>query len=618
MFHLNVKSDFSILTSSAQIKYIEKRLVETKMSGCALTDYGSISGAVGFINKLQKAGLKPIVGSQLRLPDGSYFSVLAKNLTDWKQLIKLTSFSNEPERVKNDKPTISLKEVAGFSNSQFICFTGYLGSDLFNSLFKDVQEALKQKDYGATAGLVHSDWRKIFKEKIYSYYEMFAKENLYLAVQTFTEKTCPALQIVNKILRSEAPRHGIKLIALADPHYMTPEGAADHRVLLASRENCFLKDLDNQLGPDSRFLRSNDFFLPTAEEIAKLNTEAEIQTTDEIAARCESYKVAAPPQVPKFECGDKSQSEFLKELCRAGWKTKIQGKIPKETQKVYAERIKKELDIITSTETLPSYFLIVQDYCNWARQQGMKIGERGSGAGCLISYLVGITNLDPIEYDLIFERFYDASRKDSLPDIDVDFPKYRRDEIVDYVEKKYGSDYVSSMITFNKLQGRGALKEVLRAHNRCGPAEMNRITENIPQDADISDHLQVMRDTRGEASSLIWALENFPEDFAEWCEVSQKDGEIHLEGPLANDFLQAMRIEGCKKSPSRHASGYVLSAQPLAELCPLVYDKKTKKRTAGFEMGDLEALGIVKLDLLVSLSLDKIMTAESLIRTGKC
>lgn len=632
MFHLKCHSDFSLLKSSAQIKYIKKRINELGMGGCALTDYGSISGGVNFIDSMQKDGLKPIVGCQLYLKDTSNFTVIAKNLEDWRRLIKLVSHSNHPDVILKDynipKPVVTLEEAASFSEQSLICYTGYLGSDFFNDIFTDAKKAVLASNYDEAKGLVSADWEQLCRKNIGRYKELFGADNVYLAVQTFTEKYCAALQIANKIIRHVAKKYGIKLTAVADPHYAGKNGAPDHRVLLSTKEGTTLKDLDKVATKQNddyiyRFLQGNGFYIPSEEEMRQVHTDEEIAHTDEIVSRCEVYKVSRPPQVPKFECGDYTQEGYLRHLCREGWKKKINGRIPKGEQEKYIGRIKTELDVIMGASILPSYFLIVQDYCNWARSQGMKIGERGSGAGCLISYLINITNLDPIEHDLIFERFYNVGRntkdKISLPDIDVDFPKYRRQDVINYIGNKWGWDKFSGMITFNGLKSRGATKEVLRAHGRCSNAEMNRITKKIPQEPDIADHLQTMKDARGYSSALLWALENTPKELAEWCEISpdSTDEELKLEGNYANDFLQAMRIEGCKKNPSTHASGYVLSVEPLASLCPLVYSEKDNTRVAGFEMGDLETLGIPKLDILGSLSLDKLMMIENLVRTGR-
>jgi DNA polymerase III subunit alpha len=240
-----------------------------------------------------------------------------------------------------------------------------------------------------------------------------------------------------------------------------------------------------------------------------------------------------------------------------------------------------------------------------------------SAAGCLVSYLIGITSIDPIKYNLIFDRFYNAGRntKDriSMPDIDVDVPINKRELIIAYIKNKYGSDKVSQMVTFNTIKGRGALKDVLRVYGNVGFEEMNKITQNIPDEAKIADELQEMKDETGEASIIRWALENNADKLREWCYIDE-NGE--LQGPLAKRFEQAIRLEGTKSNQSKHAAGIAISAKPLNELCPMVYDSKNSQLIAGMEMQDLESIGIIKFDILGVAMLDKIMTIQDLLIEG--
>jgi DNA polymerase-3 subunit alpha len=261
------------------------------------------------------------------------------------------------------------------------------------------------------------------------------------------------------------------------------------------------------------------------------------------------------------------------------------------------------MDVIFEAD-LSGYFLIVQDIVNYVREQGWLPGPgRGSAAGCLISYLIGITEIDPIEYDLIFERFYNAGRNTedhvSLPDIDVDVPAEKRDDVIAYIKSKYGEDNVSQMLTFNKLQGRAALKEIMRITNAVSFAEMNDITKNIPNEADVSDLIE----ESGEKSLIRWTLLYQPSDLVKWCKVNQ---EGDLIGPLAEIFEQAIDIEGTIKSQGKHAAGVIISANKLREVCPMVQDRN-KNLVAGFEMGDLEDQGHVKFDILGIDLLSKIM-----------
>jgi DNA polymerase-3 subunit alpha len=293
---------------------------------------------------------------------------------------------------------------------------------------------------------------------------------------------------------------------------------------------------------------------------------------------------------------------------------KIIGKIDEPNQGEYLDRIKYELDVLQGAG-LSSYFLIVQDIVNYVRKNNWLPGPgRGSAAGCLVSYLIGITSIDPICYNLMFDRFYNAGRNSadhiSMPDIDVDVPINKREVIIEYIKNRYGHDKVSQMITFNTIKGRGALKDVLRVYGNISFDEMNRITKNIPDEAKIADELQEMKEETGEASIIRWALENNPDKLKEWCFIDENN---ELQGPLAKRFEQAIRLEGTKSNQSRHAAGIAISSTPLNETCPMVYDSKNKQLIAGMEMQDLEAIGIIKFDILGVAMLDKIMTIKDIL-----
>lgn len=217
----------------------------------------------------------------------------------------------------------------------------------------------------------------------------------------------------------------------------------------------------------------------------------------------------------------------------------------------------------------------------------------------------------------MFDRFYNAGRnsKDhiSMPDIDVDVPINKREDIIEYIKNQYGQDKVSQMITFNTIKGRGALKDVLRVYGNISFEEMNKITKNIPDEAKIADELQEMKEETGESSIIRWALENNPDKLREWCFIDEKN---ELQGPLAKRFEQAIRLEGTKSNQSKHAAGIAISSHPLKESCPMVYDSKNDQLIAGMEMQDLESIGIIKFDILGVAMLDKVMTITDLLKSG--
>jgi DNA polymerase-3 subunit alpha len=314
--------------------------------------------------------------------------------------------------------------------------------------------------------------------------------------------------------------------------------------------------------------------------------------------------------LPKFDCPNGlSEEEYLKTLARIGWKELLinTGKVKDEINKQkYADRFNEELQVIKNAN-LFGYFLIVQDIIKYVNNNGWMSGPgRGSVGGCLIAYLLGITQIDPVEHDLLFSRFYNDGRntKDhiSLPDIDMDVPSKKRDTVIDYLKNKYGKDHVSQMITFGRLQGRSALKEVLRVNEACSFAEMNNITKFIPNEAEISDQLADMEDD--ERSIIRWALINKPKELYDYCHLNDNN---EIKGDYAEYFEQAIEIEGTFKNQGKHAAGVVISAEPLYKVCPMVKSKDGGEKIAGLEMSDLESLGHVKFDILGLSLLDKLM-----------
>jgi DNA polymerase-3 subunit alpha len=389
-------------------------------------------------------------------------------------------------------------------------------------------------------------------------------------------------------------------------YYCTKEEAELHRIILCSGMKTSIPKVTAKLqkGEDfenKHFFTSEDYCLkPPSETTGN-------EKLFEALALCEEYEITGKPMLPEFDVPEGFDSdEYLKELCRHGWKSKLApaGKVADPKQKeIYLQRVKTELEVIFKAN-LSGYFLIVQDIVNYVKRQGWIAGPgRGSAAGCLISYLVGITEVDPIEFDLLFERFYNEGRNTedhvSLPDVDMDVPAEHRDEVIDYIKEKYGIDKVSQMVTFGKLQGRAAIKEVLRINDAVSFSEMNAITDSIPDEAKISDQLELMEDK----SIIRWALENESEALKSWCYY---DEEGNLEGPLSRYFEQAIKIEGTNKSQGKHAAGVIISKHPLAEVCPMVKDKNGKM-IAALEMNDLEAMGHVKFDVLGIDLLSKIM-----------
>lgn len=585
---------------------------------------------------MKDEGLKGIIGSEYYLCENdptlkdatnrklSHLCVLAKNTDTWRNLIKATSASNLPEHFYY-KPRLNLEKLAALAKGA-ICFSGHPGSDMSNVLFNDIKLAYRAKTREEALSLLRDDWLQAASNLAGRYQDLWGKENFFIEIQLIDAVNMPAAGVIGEKLREIAKRLNIPALATADSHYPRKEDACDQRVLLCSALNTNLVEVQRKLDSEEDiglggFFKSNRYHIPSLEEMEPLHTKEELKNSLLIAEMCEECDLLHSPRIPSFDCPQRKESnQYLKELCREGWRKKIKGLIPLHEEERYADRVKMELRVLMESG-LSNYFLVVQDYCKYAREVlKCKTGKgRGSASGCLVSYLLNITNVDPIKYGLLFERFYNPGRNIPgaihVPDIDSDFPKHKRDQIFSYIRNKYGAERVCQMVTFSRMQGRGALKEVFRAHGTVSFEEASQITKFIPDEAAIADELQQMREENEDASILQWALEHNAKELSPWV-TQEEDGS--LSGDYASYFSQAMRIEGTKKSQSKHASGVIIASEPLSEICPMIYDKNTKQMIAGLEMGDLEQMGHVKFDVLSLGSLDRIEAAANFVRTGHC
>lgn len=610
---LHVHSHYSLLDGLSKPKQIAERCKKIGAKSCALTDHGTISGAVQFHSEMKAAGIKPILGCEIYVCekdvklktkenyDLSHFILLAKNYDGWKTLIKIISESNLPNHFYK-KPRLDFKTLSTFLDGNIIGFCGHLGSTLADNLYNQEMSL------------------KVGEDFVYMMKDMFGDENFFLEAQLIDKENTKQQIELTDTIRRIAKLTNTKVIATPDAHYCESEDAIDQRILLCNNLKLTFNDinrklLSNEQVPMGCFFTSDKYHIPSFEEMKEIHLPEEIENTNFVADMCEDYDIKSKPLLPEFDCPEAfTPDSFLRQLCRDGWKTKIKNKGFDET--LYVDRIKKELEVLQGAN-LSSYFLIVQDIVNYVKNKDWLAGPgRGSAAGCLVSYLIGVTDIDPIKYNLIFERFYSAGRntKDriSLPDIDIDVPINKREEIIEYVKNKYGEDKVSQMITYNTMKGRGALKEVFRVYGNISFEEMNNITKNIPDEAKIADELQEMKEETGESSIIRWALENNVDKLKEWCYLNDKN---ELSGPLAKRFEQAIRLEGTKSNQSKHAAGVVISSQPLSHICPMVYDSKNEQTIAGMEMQDLEYLGVIKFDVLGLAFLDKAMYISELLLT---
>ena len=621
---LHVHSHYSLLDGLSKPSQIGKRCQDIEASACAITDHGNIAGSVQFYKTMKEKGIKPILGCEIYLCSGSpkektkensklsHFILLAKNLKGWKTLIKLISLSNYPDHFYR-KPRLDLDLISSqMDGSNLIGICGHLGSSLSQEIMVEDK--------------IIPSWEKTGESHIKRLKEVFGHENLFLESQLMDQDNLPQQRILTEAVRALAKMTNTKVICTPDAHYCTREDAVDQRILLCNNLKTTLSDVNRKIQNEeevglSCFFKSDNFHIPSQEEIQELHPEEEIANTNIVSDLCEEYDILNKSVLPPFECPKSfsSEDEYLRQLCRDGWRKKIKDKMSDKQQEVqYADRIKYELEVLQGAG-LSSYFLIVQDIVNHVRENKWLPGPgRGSAAGCLVSYLIGITSIYPIKYNLIFDRFYNSGRNTkervSMPDIDVDVPINKRENIIQYIKQKYGEDKVSQMITFNTMKGRGALKDVLRSYGNITFDEMNKMTKHIPDESKIADELQEMKEEQGESSIIRWALENRSEDLKDWCFINENK---ELDGPLAKRFEQAIRLEGTKCNQSRHAAGVVIGAEQLQNTCPMVYDSKNKQLIAGMEMQDLESIGVIKFDILGVAMLDKIMEISDTLIEGE-
>lgn len=616
-FPLRCRSEFSLQRSALLPEQINKAITDLGYDGVALTDYDSVSGYPALKEGLK--GKKSIIGmdATCSVEQEGRITILARNQSGWKKLLKVVSEGNS-----SDTPKIPFDFLKLFQEDG-IALSGYIGSTLCNSFFIDKFSYWMAKSYEQAKQLVREDWKESLINSIEIHKKIFPK--FYITIQLIDSSTNHAGHVLAKALRYIGEKTNTPCVAVADPHYIKKTDAHDQRVLQALLMKCTLKEVPTHLNKIDNcelapFFNSNNYYFPSISELQQIHPDCEINIAHEISEMCESPDINNKPLLPQFVCPNNlSPEEYMRNICREGWIKKISKSVDKTAQSIYVARIKEELEVLCGAG-LSSYFLMTRDIIKYVQNNlNALVGEgRGSAAGCLTSYLMDITDVDPIKYELLFSRFYNAARntKDriALPDIDTDFPVRVKDKIIDYLRDKYGSENVGQMATFQRSQGKGMIKDILRVHNRCSFEEMNKITEFIPDESKITDDLEEMSQADEEASIILWALQNNGPKLKEWCFLKD-DGS--LDGPLSLDFAQAIRLEGTKKSQGKHPSGIVVSSVPLNEVVPMVKDKSSDYKLIGVDMRDAEKMGLIKLDILTTVVLDKIEGATSLIRTGK-
>jgi len=595
---LNIHSEYSLLRSTAKCEDITKRLKALGIGGCGVTDYNSVSAAVDFSSEMKEESLKSILGCELTV-DGYQELILCKNLEGWRELVTLVSLL-----YKQDINKQRLKKA--MSSNDLISISGQYSSTLYNAVLND-----NWKTNGvAVANMLRG---------------IAGKNNFWIGIQSIAPI---AMEAVSKRLRVIASLTDIPCVALPNPHYCESEYAKDLYVLNCIEFKTTIPEIERrvQKGTETEqvlvdFFSSDQFHIPSYEEMAELHKEEELEETIKIAGLCEDYDITAPPNPPEFKCPNGySPATYLRKLCRDGWKKKM-GHIDKNHPqfKEYGDRVNHELDVFTSIG-LSSYFLIIDDILQYVRSLGNLTGVgRGSSMGSMVSYLLNITQGEPISYGLILERFYNAGRNTpgniSWPDIDFDIPKFSRAQAVDYIVEKYGKDNVASIVTFQTLKGKAALTRVMSAHGEIDFAEQKTITKCLLDQSKVEDELQDIEDEYGFHSTILWALEHKKKELKEWCIIGE---EGKLSGPLASVFEQAIRLEHTKILSGKHAAGVVISNNPISDSCPMGLDKEGKNVLALFEGPSCERVGLLKLDALGLRTLDKVMEIVDILGGELC
>src|ERR1700720_2198305 len=561
--HLHLHTDYSMLDGACDVEKLVQRVKELGMPAVAMTDHGNMFGAVHFVNAAKQAGIKPIIGCELYIckkddhniertpPDGDTYNhllVLAENEEGYRNLVKITSEASLHGFYY--KPRVSKKFLAEHSR-------GLIG--LSGCLKGEVAERLMEGNYAAARSAAGS------------YTDIFGKGNFFLEIQdqglAMEHKIHPGLFQLEKDI-------GLPLVATNDSHYLCEDDAHAQDVMLCIQTGKSIHDTQRMK------FDGNQFFVKSHDEMYRVFKDSpEVLTrTLDIAERCSLRleKIATP--FPQFEVPPGyTIDSYFERVSREGFARRMetlrplheQGKL-KPPISDYEQRLERELAIIQQMK-FPGYFLIVWDFIRYAREREIPVGPgRGSAAGSLVSYALGITDLDPLQHELLFERFLNPERV-SMPDIDIDFCMNRRSEGINYVTQKYGRDNVAQIITFGTMAAKAAIKDVGRAMD-IPYSDVDRIAKMIPTTLNIK-----LETALKESPALQQAYES--------------DSQIR-------QLIDTARIlEGLVRNAGMHAAGVVISPRPLNELVPL-YRTKNDEIVTAFDMVAIEKLGLLKMDFL--------------------
>ncbi len=569
--HLHVHSEYSLLDGAAHLRRLVERAAQLGFPAIALTDHGNLFGAMDFYQLARDAGVKPILGAELYVAPGSRFdrapldgqyeganhvTVLVRNLTGYRNLIKLVSKGYLEGFYY--KPRVD-KELLAQHADGLLVLSGCLNSEISRLLLAGDERKARE-----IAG-----W----------YAEVFGKDHYFMEVQAHG---LPDQIRVTEGTHRIAQALGVGVAGTNDSHYLEAADARAHEVLLCLQTGAKLSD------PNRWRFSTEEFYLKSAEEMRKVFAELPeaYANTVAVAERCDLSLAGGEFHLPRYEVpAGHTLDSYLRGLADAGLRTRY----PNPSAEVIA-RLEHELDIIRDMN-FSGYFLVVWDFIQFAKQRGIAVGPgRGSAAGSLVAYCLGITNIDPLRYGLIFERFLNRGRK-SMPDMDIDFADDRRDEVIRYVEQKYGRDRVAQIITFNVLKAKAVIRDVGRVLGMPF-GEVDRIAKLVP------DTLKITLDDALRQSPPLAEMVKSRPDVAELWQV-------------------AKRLEGLSRHAGRHAAGVVISDEPLIEYVPLYKDPKGEEVITQYPMGPIEKLGLLKMDFLGLRTLTVIANAVQLVQDSR-
>ena len=565
--NLHLHTEYSLLDGACRIDALMERLKELGQTACAITDHGVMYGCVDFYKAAKKAGIKPIIGCELYVAprtrfdrvyeldsDAFHLVLLCKSMEGYRHLIKLCS-AGFTEGFYN-KPRVDW-ELLQQHHEGLVCLSACLAGQ--------VQQLLMHGNYAAA------------KECALRYDALFGRGNYYLELQ---DHGIPEQKQVNAGLMQLHRETGIPLVCTNDCHYLRREDAEMHDVLLCIQTGKTLED-QNRLK-----FQGSEFYVKSGDEMAQLFPEAPeaLENTCRIAEMCQMDFVFGKYHLPAFQlpAGETDARHYMERLCWEGF----QQRYPDGPEE-YRERLRYELDMIARMGFV-EYFLIVGDFVNYAKRQGIPVGPgRGSGAGSMAAYCMRITDVDPMRYNLYFERFINPERV-SMPDFDIDFCPRRRQEVIDYVTEKYGKDHVAQIVTFGTMAARAVVRDVGRVMS-MPYAEVDMVAKLVPQE---------LKMTLGKALKVSPELKRYYDD-----------------DPRVKNLLDmAQKLEGMPRNCSTHAAGVIIAAAPVDEYVPL--SRSDQGVVCQYVMTTLEELGLLKMDFLGLRNLTVLDDARKMILSG--